>query len=58
VFLFWRWSLAMSSIIKHEHSFIDKWNWKMDYCLKNRWPPSNSYFWAKAEDAYFKQINI
>ena len=38
-----------------EHSFIDKWSWMMDYCLKNRWPPSNSYFWRKAEDAYFKK---
>ena len=32
-----------------------KWNWMMDYCLKNRWPPSNSYFWRKAENDYFKQ---
>lgn len=48
----------MSSIIKREHSFIDKWNWKMDYCLKKKWPPSNSYFWGKAEEAYFEQLNI
>lgn len=31
---------------------IDKWNWKMDYCLKRRWPPSDAYYWNKAEDAW------
>ncbi len=24
----------MSSVTRPEHSFIDKWNWKMDYCFK------------------------
>jgi hypothetical protein len=30
----------------------------MDYCFKKRWSPSNSYFWGKAEDAYFEQLSV
>lgn len=29
-----------------------KWQWMMDYCLKNRFPPAQSWAWNKAEEAY------
>ena len=48
----------MASNNMTQHDFFEKWNWKMSYCFKKGWPPSNTYFWQKAEDAYLKLSSI
>ena len=31
---------------------ISKWNFMMDWCKYNKFPPGNSYFWKLAEKAW------
>ena len=32
-----------------------KWNFKMEWCKKQRVSPANTYFWKQAEEAYNEQ---
>lgn len=32
-----------------------KWNWMMNFCKKNMQNPADSYFWDKAEKAYYSR---
>ena len=28
----------------------------MEYCKTNGWPPADSYYWARAEEAYYISV--
>lgn len=34
---------------------MNKWNWIMDYCKKNKQNPADAYFYDRAEKAFFNQ---
>jgi hypothetical protein len=34
---------------------LDKWNWQMNYCKQNGYPPAQKWAWDKSEKAFTKE---
>ena len=38
-----------------QHNF-GKWLFMMEYCKTNGWSPADSYYWSRAEEAYYISV--
>lgn len=45
---------ALAAMEKSMSETPKKWIWMMDWCKSNGLPPSDNYFWSKAESAYYE----
>jgi hypothetical protein len=45
---------ALSKIIPKRYSKEEKWNWMMDWCKSNGFPPAQSWAWDKAKREFEK----
>ena len=37
---------------------LDKWSWKMDYCLKMGLPPAQEWAWQIAEKEFRRRTDV